>query len=519
MAEQIATALQQEKRLGELSSLYEIVQVINTTADLQESLAQVLEIMSNHLGMNRGAISILNPFTQEIHVEVAHGLSTAAKSRGRYKLGEGITGRVIKTGEPIITRNISEEPLFLDRTKARQNILDKSIISFICVPITSGRKVIGALSADMVYTNDPALEEHHRLMTIIATLLCQKAISLEAIGEERERLKRENQELQNKLARRYSFTNIVGNSSKMHEVFTMIAQVAQSNATVLIRGESGTGKELVANAIHYNSLRANKPFIKINCTALPESLIEAELFGHEKGAFTGAIKRHIGKFELAQHGSIFLDEIGHIGPSVQVKLLRVLQEKQIERIGGTETIDVDVRIIAATNRNLESAIEKREFRDDLYYRLNVFPIYLPPLRERRTDILLLSDYFLEKFSSENNKVIRRISTPAIDMLVQYHWPGNVRELENVIERAVLLCQDGVIHSYHLPASLQTAEETDTKPSMSLDSSMKNFEREVLIDALKTSKGNMSKAARLLKTTERKFVYKIKQLGIDYRLFR
>jgi Nif-specific regulatory protein len=299
----------------------------------------------------------------------------------------------------------------------------------------------------------------------------------------------------------------------------MIFQVSKSNATVLIRGESGTGKELAANSIHYNSLRAQNAFVKVNCAALPTNLIESELFGHEMGAFTGAIKQKRGKFELANKGTIFLDEIGAIGLDVQASLLRVLQEKEFERVGGHKSIKTDVRVIAATNKNLEEAVEDGSFRGDLYYRLNVFPIYMPPLRERKTDILLLADHFLEKYAQENGKDIRRFSTPAIDMLMNYHWPGNVRELENCIERAVLLCEEGVIHSYHLPPTLQTGVESDTLPTLSLDDAVANLEREMVIDALKNTRGNITQAADVLQTTVRKFAYKAKRYGIDYRHYR
>jgi len=325
--------------------------------------------------------------------------------------------------------------------------------------------------------------------------------------------------LKNELENKYHITNIIGNSNKMREVFQMVSQVSKSTATVLIRGESGTGKELVANSIHYNSLRAKNRFVKVNCAALPSNLIESELFGHEKGSFTGAISQNIGKFEMANKGSIFLDEIGSVGLSVQIKLLRVLQEKEFERVGGHQTIKTDVRIIAATNKNLEQAVKDESFRGDLYYRLNVFPIYMPPLRERKTDILLLADHFLEKYAAENHKDIRRFSTPAIDMLMQYHWPGNVRELENCIERAVLLCEEGVIHSYHLPPTLQTGMETGTLPSLSLDDAVENLEKEMIIDALKNTRGNTTLAAGILKTTVRKFAYKAQKYGVDYRHFR
>jgi Nif-specific regulatory protein len=344
-------------------------------------------------------------------------------------------------------------------------------------------------------------------------------INLETIRREKEQLREENRRLRKELENKYRITNILGNSNKMREVFQMISQVSKSNATVLIRGESGTGKELAANSIHYNSHRAKKAFVKVNCAALPVNLIESELFGHEKGAFTGAIKQKQGKFELANKGTIFLDEIGAITLEVQASLLRVLQEKEFERVGGQRTLKTDVRVVAATNKNLEVAVEEGTFRGDLYYRLNVFPIYLPPMRERKTDILLLADHFLEKYGKENGKDIRRFSTPAIDMLMNYHWPGNVRELENCIERAVLLCEEGVIHSYHLPPTLQTGVESDTLPALSLEEAVGNLEREMIIDALKNTRGNISQAADILQTTVRKFAYKAKRYGVSYKHYR
>jgi Nif-specific regulatory protein len=328
----------------------------------------------------------------------------------------------------------------------------------------------------------------------------------------------ENIQLQEKLKDRFRPESIIGNSKAMQTVYDLIAQVSKSNTTVLIRGESGTGKELVANAIHYNSLRANRPVIRISCAAVPETVIESELRGHEKGAFTGAVGQRKGRFELANGGTIFLDEIGDLSPTTQIKLLRILQEKEFERVGGTATIKVDVRVIAATNRNLEELVEEGKFRQDLYYRLNVFPIHLPPLRERRTDILLLADYFVEKYSKANHKNIRRISTPAIDMLMSYHWPGNVRELENCIERAVILSNDNVIHGHHLPPTLQTAEASGTTLSGTLSAILDNVERNLILDALKSSRGNKAKAARALGITERVMGLRVKKHGIDPKRF-
>jgi Nif-specific regulatory protein len=396
---------------------------------------------------------------------------------------------------------------------------DKAKISFICVPVKEGPRVIGALSVDRVFENAAPLEEDVKFLTVISSLIAQKVGILERINAEKEQLNEENIRLRKELSKKYSFSNIIGNSRKMQEIFHLITQVAKSNANVLLLGESGTGKELVANAIHYNSLRVNKPFIKVNCAALPATLVEAELFGYEKGAFTGASRTKEGKFELANGGTIFLDEIGSLALESQGKLLRVLQERELERLGATKTIKVNVRLIAATNRDLAGAVESGAFREDLFYRLNVYPIYLPSLREREADILLLADYFLEKYAVEYNKDIKRISTPAIDALVRYHWPGNVRELENCLERAVLLCDDQVIHSYHLPPTLQTAEDTGTQPSQSLDEAIERFERELLIDALKTSRGNMRRAAQTLKTTERIFGYKVNKYQISSKQYK
>jgi Nif-specific regulatory protein len=505
-------------RPDEIGCLYEISRAIHSTLDLRKSLYKVLDLLSEDLGLNRGSITLLNPDTSEIHIELAHGISSTERTRGRYKLGEGVTGRVIQSGRPMAVPHISQEPLFLDRTGARGKG-DKSQISFVCVPIKEGQRVIGALSVDRDFDSAVSLDDDVRLLTIISSLIAQKVALLEKINREQDQLREENLRLKKELNKKYSFNNIIGNSRKMQEVFYLITQVAKSNANVLLLGESGTGKELVANAIHYNSLRSDKPLIKVNCAALPANLVEGELFGYERGAFTGATHQKEGKFELANAGTIFLDEIGSLALESQGKLLRVLQERELERLGGTRTIKVNVRLIAATNRDLASEVETGSFREDLFYRLNVYPIYLPPLREREADLLLLADYFLEKYAREYNKDIKRISTPAIDALVQYHWPGNVRELENCMERSVLLCDDKVIHSYHLPPTLQTAEDTGTEQAQSFEEAVARFEKELLIDALKSSRGNMRQAAKALKTTERIFGYKVRKYQVNPRQYR
>ncbi|MFH1708726.1 MAG: nif-specific transcriptional activator NifA [Planctomycetota bacterium] len=485
----------------ELALFFEISQTLDGSLDIRDVLHPVLNLIARHTGMERGTLTLLNRATDEIAIEESISLTETQKKAGRYKLGEGVTGRVVQSGQPMVVPSISREPQFLNRTGARKGKRPQDI-SFICVPIKIGKETIGALSADRLFTDAESLEDDVRILAIIASMIAQAVKIRQAAQEERRRLLAENIRLQEELRDRFRPDNIIGNSQVMQQVYDLIAQVSKSETTVLIRGESGTGKELVAHAVRYNSLRAGKPFIKVNCAALPETVIESELFGHEKGAFTGAIAARKGRFELAHSGTLFLDEIGDLSAATQIKLLRVLQEREFERVGGTQTIKVDVRLIAATNRNLEELIARGTFRQDLYYRLNIFPIHLPPLRERKSDILLLTDHFVEKYSKANHKNVRRISTPAIDMLMAYHWPGNVRELENCIERAVILSNDDVIHGHHLPPTLQTAESSGTVHTGTLDETLDKLERELVLDALKSARGNMAKAARALGLTER-----------------
>jgi Nif-specific regulatory protein len=336
---------------------------------------------------------------------------------------------------------------------------------------------------------------------------------------ERQTLEEENLRLREQLEDRFRPENIIGNSGAMREVYQAIHQVAPSDTTVMIRGESGTGKELAAHAIHYASPRRTGPFVKVNCAALSENLLESELFGHEKGAFTGAIQPRKGRLEEANGGTLFLDEVGDFSPAIQVKLLRVLQEREFERVGSNKAVRINVRVLVATNRDLEQEVDRGAFRQDLYYRINVFPVFLPPLRDRRDDILLLADHFVELYSRRMGKNLRRISTPAINMMVAYHWPGNVRELENCIERAVLLSTDGVIHGHHLPPSLQTSDASDTIGTGSLAERVELFERDIIVDAMKRSFGNLSAAARDLGTTARILGYRAKNLGIDFKRYR
>jgi Nif-specific regulatory protein len=408
--------------------------------------------------------------------------------------------------------------MFLNRAGQRKD-LEKNDVTFICVPFFVSGRPVGALGVDLRFEPDRDYELDLGCLRVAAAMMAQAVKSDYLVDDERRRLMDENTQLLGELKERYEFTNIIGTAGPMRQVYEQIVQVANTNTTVLIRGESGTGKELIAHALHYNSPRAKKPFIKVSCAALPDSLIEAELFGFEKGAFTGAVARKKGRFELAEGGTLFLDEIGDVNASTQVKLLRVIQEREFERVGGTETLHANVRLITATNKDLEQAIADSTFREDLYYRLNVFSIFVPPLRERKSDLLLLCDHFLQKYSKEHTKDIRRITTPAIDMLTSYHWPGNVRELENVIERAVLVCDSGAIHGHHLPPTLQTAQASGTMPRLSLDDAISAYEKDLIQDALKTARGNRAKAARLLSTTERIFNYKVRKYEVDVNRFR
>ncbi len=506
------------RKIEELSLLFEVSRILDESVDLKQAISPVLRAIAEHMGMLRGTIALFNRKTEEITIEAAYGLSDSQQKRGKYRIGEGITGKVVQSGRPMVIPNISKEPTFLDKTGARRDI-DKSDISFICVPIKLEKETIGALSVDRIFSDDINLDEDVRLLSIITSMIAQAVKLRQSLQEERLRLMEENKRLQEKLKDKFRPANIIGNSNAMQEVFDLIAQVSRSDATVLIRGESGTGKELIAQAIHYNSARSDKPFIKVNCAALPETVIESELFGHEKGAFTSAVYTRKGRFELAHGGTIFLDEIGDLSPTVQVKLLRVLQEREFERVGGNQPIRVNVRIITATNRNLEKLMEAGQFREDLYYRLNVFPIHIPPLRDRRSDIILLADFFIEKYSKQYNKRIKRISTPAIDLLNIYHWPGNVRELENCIERAVILSTDEVVHGHHLPPSLQSAESTGTQLHSTLKEALDNLERELIQDALKSTRGNMAKAAKNLGITERIMGLRVKKHKIDPRVYR
>jgi Nif-specific regulatory protein len=496
--------------------LYEISQIVVENRSMKETLEKVLVKTAENLDMKRGMLAILDRKTNEIIIRAAYGLSQIWMEKGRYKIGEGITGQVVETGEPVFVANIASEPKFLNKTGTWKK---DDTISFLCVPVKSGNEVIGTIAFDKKYINMKDAENDIKVLTIIGAMITQAMRLYQAEYEEKTVLKEENTRLHAELRNRFRPANIIGSSKAMMDVFAMVEKVAVTNSSVLILGESGVGKELIAQAIHYNSRRADGPFVKFNCAALPEGLAETELFGCEKGAYTGAYKARNGRFEAADKGTIFLDEIGELGISVQSKFLRVLQEREFEKVGGNTTVKVDIRIIAATNKDLANEVKKKAFREDLYYRLSVFPIIVPPLRDRKTDIPLLADFFVDKYSRQNGKDVKRISTTAIDLLLGYHWPGNVREMENCIERAVILSNDGVIHGYNLPPTLQTDRSSRTQYSGPLDTVIGTVEHEMIVEKLKSSGGNMALAAKELGLTERIMGLRVKKYGIDYRLFR
>ncbi len=494
----------------ELGVMHRIAKVLIEERDFRSDLYQVLMVLNEDMGMERGMVSVLVPSEEDqVHVDVCLGLDDDSPEV-TFLLGEGVTGKVVRDGQALAIKNIDEDPMFLDRSGQRKN-LDRSEIAYLCVPIHHGSRVVGALGVDHARPeSDDNMEHEINFLEEIASMLGSRV-----------RYRQEDIKSKRHTAGQVSSIsqNFVGNSDVMKELSLSISKVADSSTSVLVTGETGTGKEVVAREIHERSPRKSAPLIKVNCGAIPENLIESELFGHEKGAFTGAVSQRKGRFEMARGGTIFLDELGELPPSAQVKLLRVLQEREFERVGGHETIKINVRVVAATNRPLEEDVQKGSFRADLYYRLNVFPIHVPALRERGADIMLLGDHFVSKFSEELGKEVRRIDTPAIDMLMAYHWPGNVRELENTVERAVLLSEDGVIHGHHLPPSLQMkrGEALPTEKGK-FETLVTNYERQLIVEALKESWGNQTEAAKILGTTKRVVQYKVQKLNIDYRRY-
>lgn len=527
----------------ELVTIYEISKILSSSLDLHKTIHEVLNLLSSHLHMRRSMVSLLQD--DELRVVAASGLSGEEIGRGRFLLGEGITGRILQTGVPAVVPDVSQEPLFLNRTGSRK-LKEGETVAFIGVPIKVGRDSIGVLSVDRegCLSKRCAFERDVRFLSMVSNLIGQTVLLHRSVATERQQLMQEQFRLQKELHGKYSLENVIGHSKRMQEVFADVHQAAPGKATILLRGESGTGKEVIARAIHFQSSRKDGPFVKLNCAALPESLLESELFGHEKGAFTGATHERKGRFELANSGTLFLDEIGDVSPSFQAKLLRVLQEREFERVGGSRTIKVDVRLITATNRNLEEMVAKGDFRADLYFRINVVTIFLPALRERKEDIPFLVDYFLQRFNKENKRSLK-ISPEALQVFLDCGWPGNVRELENCVERAATMtkgnlirevdmrCQKGVCFSSvlrdygttHRSVPIVVAEtpkrmapppseEPAETPASQADEP--HGERERLVWAMEKCGWVQAKAARLLQLTPRQMGYALKKYGIELK---
>lgn len=506
-------------RLGECRSelmplLSEVSKVVSAGGGLSRTLKLVLELMQKHMQVSRAMITLYDASSDRIFIHESYGLSPEEAEKGVYAPGEGITGKVIETRQPIIVPHIADDPLFLNRTGSWDKQRDGQH-SFICVPIIRGLKVMGTIGIERVYTNTQLRFLDLEVLRVIAAIIAQ-AVELHLLERTHQKILQAHHALHG--GDKFKPANIIGNSRAMQSVYRLIAKVSHARTTVLILGESGVGKERVATAIHQNSHCAGGPFIKFNCASLPESVIESELFGHEKGAFTGAISRRAGRFEEADGGTIFLDEVGELSLSAQSKLLRVIQERSFERVGSNETLRVNVRILAATHRDLGEMVEQGAFREDLLYRLNVFPLTIPPLRERGSDILILADHFNAGFAREQGVDVPTIATPALNMLLNYPWPGNVRELENVMERAVLLADEGIIHSYHLPINLQPIIEHITEQE-GLEARLARVEYDLIVEALAKCQGNISRTAAHLNMTRRALGLRLEKYQLSYKYYR
>jgi Nif-specific regulatory protein len=519
----------------ELQALYQISQLIGSALDIKKTLSEVLQILHETLRMERATLVLQEEGGEHLSIAASYGLSKEEERRGVYRLGEGVIGRIFQSAYPFVVPDIHSEPLFLNRTGARAN-LPKGEISFIGVPVMLPEAPVGVLSVDRLFGPEISFEEDIRFLTVVAMLIAQFLRLHKTVSLRQQVLVEENLLLKKELRNRYSQHNIIGQCKRIQDVYNYIDKVAPSRATALLLGESGTGKELVARAIHQASPRASKPFIKINCAALPENLLESELLGHEKGAFTGAATLKKGRFELADNGTIFLDEVGEMPLSLQAKLLRVLQEQMFERLGGTQTITVNVRVIAATNRSLEECVEQGTFRADLFYRLNVVPVVLPPLRDRREDIPLLLDHFLQESNRMNAREVG-LSSSVVQLLCGYSWPGNVRELQNLIERLVIMADRDTIVSRELPSYITAEPEAedpaapscrlaaspsaaerpalpgDPPPGNAVPKLLKDMEKEEVVAALRRHGWVQARAARELGLTQRQMGYRIKKYGI------
>ncbi len=524
----------------EIELLYDIAVMLTNTVDVEETIEKGMRLLKRHHYLERCALFILNDDKSALELFASIDLSPQQRMMATYKLGEGATGLAAQSGEPVVIENIHNNIDYLNKMGS----VSTNTVSYVAVPLIQDEGVIGVISANIGHTAPLNFDDIVRMLTIVGSLFAGTMAAQQRFAKEKENLSDLKTYYKEEMLSTHKFENIIGKSSKMQQIFSMLETVAPSDATILVRGETGTGKELIATAVHNLSPRKNGPYIKLNCAAISETLLESELFGHEKGAFTDAKETRKGRFELADGGTLFLDEIGDITPALQVKLLRILQEQEFERVGGNKTVKVNVRLVAATNRNLEEMVKKGEFREDLFYRLNVIPVNLPPLRERYEDVKLIVEHYMRKFMKEHRKQMT-LSKPALELLLDYPWPGNIRELQNTMERIVLICPDGEVQPEMLnhvlpfnyqkmampkqaveaapvaetsapaPAAAAPAEPAPEQPApMLTKASLKEMEKESIIQALIDSRGIQTKAAAQLGMTARQIGYKIKNYGID-----
>jgi Nif-specific regulatory protein len=506
------SGLELEMLRTELETLYQVSKVLSRSLNFKQTLDGVLHALHDGVGLERGMVSLMDAESGELQVSLVYGVSDTITEEVSYLPGEGVVGSILKTGNSIAVERIMDEPRFLSRLG-----IYNPMGAFVGVPIRVGKKVVGVLAAQPAPGAEILLNEYERFLEMVANLIGQSVRLSQDVAQEKRELTEERDVLRRTVRGQYGFDNVIGHTLAMRRIFEQVRLVAKWNTTVLIRGETGTGKELIANAIHYNSPRARGNYVKLNCAALPETLLESELFGHEKGAFTGAVAQRKGRFEQAEGGTVFLDEIGEISASFQAKLLRVLQEGELERVGGTQTIKVDVRVVAATHRDLEGEVEAGRFREDLYYRLNVMPLYLPPLRDRMEDIPDIARFLVEKVGTQQGRSLSLTDT-ALRVLMHHDWPGNVRELENCLERAAVMTEGNVIdRDAILLTGIDEKISANRGAIQTLDLDDPNLdERERVIAALEQAGWVQAKAARLLDMTPRQIAYRIQTLNIKVK---
>ena len=502
----------------QMETLYQVSVILSRSLDVKHAPQEVLRVLEESAGLTRGMISVLDADSGDLVVNAVQGIEPHAFEPIRYQAGEGVLGLILEEGKTVALPSVASNPHFLNRLGIYERRLP-----FIAAPIHIGGTLQGVLAVQPNKLDDGLLQVRARFVEMVANLLGQSVNLSLNVAEEKKSIAEERDTLRRTVRAQHGFDNIVGHSTQMRRIFEQIRMVSKWNTTVLIRGETGTGKELIANAIHYNSPRARGPYVRLNCASLPENLLESELFGHEKGAFTGAVASRKGRFEMADGGTIFLDEIGEISPAFQAKLLRVLQEGELERVGGGRTLKVDVRVIAATHRNLEDAVDLGKFREDLYFRLNVMPINLPALRERLEDVPEIARHLMGRISHMQGRPLT-LSEAAVTRLMQYPWPGNVREMENCLERAAVMSESGNIDADLIRIDRQrdmapVAMVAATASAARIDLDDPNVdERTRVIAALEQAGWVQAKAARLLNMTPRQIAYRILTLGIEVRQF-